>query len=406
MHRDTPLRHLHEQYVKDRLHQRAGATEAAHRPGAASAVTVASPEIDWLPYGPADADRCEIVGTYGKLEAEYAAIRRGAALIDCPQRGTLVIGGADRTAFLQRMVTADLKSLTPGILKRAFWLNRKGRIDADMRIVELGDRMFVDLDLYQTESAAQSLAAFIVADDVEIRNATDDFHRIVIHGPEAIAVIRAASGDDAFVLGEDCASRVTIADVDVVVARSDETGTVGLHLFVPRASAETVWTKCAAAQGTARVRPAGWHAYNIARIEAGTPLFNVDFGTDSLPHETGVLRDRVSFTKGCYLGQEIVARMESLGQPKQMLVGLKIEGELLPVAGGQVFAIDSAGGMGEQVGAITSSTLSPMLGAAPIAFAVVRTKHATLGTRLLVNAEGAQTEAVVHALRFLQEAAT
>lgn len=387
------------------MRQRAGAAESAHRPGAASAVSIASPEIDWLPYGPAGADRCEIVGTFGELEAEYAAIRRGAALIDCPQRGTLVMSGADRAAFLQRMVTADLKSLASGILKRAFWLNRKGRIDADLKIIELGDRMFVDLDLYQTESTAQSLAAFIVADDVEIRNATDDFHRIVIHGPEAIAVIRSASGDGAFVLGEDCAARVTLAGVDVIIARSDETGTAGLHLFVPRESAESVWAICASTQGAARVRPAGWHAYNIARIEAGTPLFNVDFGTDSLPHETGVLRDRVSFTKGCYLGQEIVARMESLGQPKQVLIGLKIEGGLLPVAGGQVFAIDSAGGMGEQVGAITSSTLSPMLGAAPIAFAVVRTKHAALGTRLIVNAEGSQTQAVVHTLRFLPEIA-
>ncbi|HRP63341.1 MAG TPA: hypothetical protein PK400_08625, partial [Phycisphaerales bacterium] len=274
MHRDTPLRHLHERYVKDRVRQRANAAESPHRPGAASAVSVASPEIDWLSYGPVGADRCEIVGTFGELEAEYAAIRRGAALIDCPQRGTLVISGADRAAFLQRMVTADLKSLAPGTLKRAFWLNRKGRIDADLKIVELGDRMLIDLDLYQTESTTQSLTAFIVADDVEIRNVTDEFHRIVIHGPEAIAVIRFASGDNAFVLGEDCAARVTLAGVDVVIARSDETGTAGLHLFVPRESAESVWATCASAQGAARVRPAGWHAYNIARIEAGTPLFN------------------------------------------------------------------------------------------------------------------------------------
>src|SRR6185436_21150893 len=74
---------------------------------------------------------------------------------------------------------------------------------------------------------------------------------------------------------------------------------------------------------TGLARRIGWHAYNIARLEAGWPIFNIDFGPDSLPHETGVLNDRVSFKKGCYLGQEVVARMQSLGHPKQRLVGLK-----------------------------------------------------------------------------------
>ena len=182
----------------------------------------------------------------------------------------------------------------------------------------------------------------------------------------------------------------------VVAARRDQTGDAGVELFVPRESADTVWASLLAAPD---VRPAGWFAYNTARIEAGTPLFNIDFGPTNLPHETGVLRDRVSFIKGCYLGQEIVARMESLGRPKQCLVGLRPAEDLLPVAGGQVFAPED-GGMGEQVGWITSSTVSPMLGAVPIAFGLVKSARAEPGTELVVNAEGAQTKATVCSLAF------
>src|SRR5439155_17574914 len=121
---------------------------------------------------------------------------------------------------------------------------------------------------------------------------------------------------------------------------------------------------------TGRARRIGWHAYNIARIEAGWPIFNIDFGPDSLPHETGVLEDRVSFKKGCYLGQEVVARMQSLGHPKQRLVGLKAKEwttsggeEGVPEEGTRVYAQargQEGGQPPEVVGAVTSSAASPM----------------------------------------------
>jgi folate-binding protein YgfZ len=147
-------------------------------------------------------------------------------------------------------------------------------------------------------------------------------------------------------------------------------------------------------------RPIGWHAFNIARIEAGTPLFNIDFGPTNLPHETGLLSHRVSFTKGCYLGQEVVARLENLGKPKQILVGLKVQTDALPIAGAQVFEQNSDNSMGDQIGVVTSSTLSPMLGAVPIAFAMLKTTKATPGATVLVSAEGEQAPALISPLRF------
>ncbi|MCC7406605.1 MAG: aminomethyltransferase family protein, partial [Phycisphaeraceae bacterium] len=137
-------------------------------------------------------------------------------------------------------------------------------------------------------------------------------------------------------------------------------------------------------------RGIGWMAYNTARIEAGSPLFHVDFGPDSLPHETAILSQAVSFTKGCYLGQEIVARMQSLGHPKRLLVGLRLPDDRLPIAGSQVLTAD-----GQVVGAVTSSTLSPLLGQTAIALAVVKWGRHEPGTTLRVAAEGAIVDARV-----------
>jgi folate-binding Fe-S cluster repair protein YgfZ len=123
-----------------------------------------------------------------------------------------------------------------------------------------------------------------------------------------------------------------------------------------------------------------------------------------LPHETGILNARTSFKKGCYPGQEVVARMESLGKPKQRLVALRMTEDALPTSGSPVFERGADGEPGNPVGAITSSTLAPMLGAASVAFAMVRTAHTEPGTVLLVPAEGGRATATVQAgLRFLPE---
>jgi len=142
-----------------------------------------------------------------------------------------------------------------------------------------------------------------------------------------------------------------------------------------------------------RFRPAGWHAFNIARIENGWPIFNLDFGPDSLPAETGVIADRVSFTKGCYLGQEVVARMHSLGHPKQQLVALRVSSkehedpQWQPITGA---AITSAaplppGGEAKPIGAVTSSTRSPMLGDDIICLAQVKWDQSQPGTKLHIH---------------------
>jgi len=414
MPRVSPLRNVHEAWISQQQPPSVREGVEAHRPGAAVGEMRAA-SIDYIPWGDAnDQGRplCEIVAGFGEVEAEYAALRRGVGLIDQPNRATLLVTGGfnDRRDFLNRMLTQEMKDLAPGVVKESFWLNRKGRLEADLLVIELGDRMVLDVDTHQAATTVKTLSEFLFAEEVEIRDASDQFHRFALHGKLALESLAAAMGPQHgdTSLKPLSAQAITIDGVPVVAARRDQVGEPGMELVVPVEHAARVWQALLAAdrslgQDRRRVRPVGWHAFNIARIEAGTPLFNIDFGPTNLPHETGILKQRVSFTKGCYLGQEIVARMESLGKPKQTLVGLRVAKDLLPVAGGQVFAKsadpNAPSAMGDQIGVITSSTLSPMLGAASIAFAMIKTAHAELGRTLLVNAEGEQAEAVVLPLR-------
>ncbi len=393
MPHDSPLRKLHDRYAESR---RAAPPAGAHRPGAARGVQTAQPAVEYVPCGAA----CELVATFGDIESEYAAIRRGAGLLDWAHRGTLRIAGDHRREFLNRLLTQELKDLAPGRARRSFLLNRAGRIEADLLLVETGDHVLADVDLQCAQGAAGTLGQFLFTERVEITDVTDEFHRLGAHGPEAMRAMGAAAGI-ALELEPGHARQVRVAGIETVVAREDPTGEIGLAIFVPLEGAAAVWEALlAAGGGRQRVRPAGWFAFNTARIEAGTPLFNIDFGTSNLPHETGALHDRVSFRKGCYVGQEIVARTEHLGRPKQTLVGLRMTRDLLPVAEAPVLEGPPASPSASPIGAVTSSTLSPMLGRSPVAFAMLRSASAARGTSVLVSAEGELAEAMVGPLRF------
>ncbi len=400
----SPLRERHLRCALDEA-ERTPVLSAGDRGGGATGHRVAI-DIAYLPYAApdaptADGPACELVASFGPVEPEYAAIRRGAALFDATLRGTVLVTGADRLEFLQRMLTQDVKRCVAGSLCRSFWLNRKGRIDADLTIAELGDRMILDVDRTRAAHVVRTLGSFVFSEDIRLADASDVQHRLEVHGPAAARMLALAGATS--IPARDEARDTAVGGVPVTLLRTDVLGEHGWSIVVERARVGDVWDALLTVRDEhndrLRVRPIGWHAYNIARVEAGTPLFNIDFGAANLPHETGVIRDRVSFKKGCYLGQEIVARMESLGKPKQMLVGLRPQADLLPVADAQVFAKSPEGGMGEQVGSVTSSTLAPMLGAAPIAMAMIRTASAAPGTTLLVNAEGEQCDATVTALR-------
>ena len=401
------LHALHAEFARGEAQRRAGAV--AQAPGAGergAGILPADGQVHYLPWADGGDPVALVPASYGSVEVEYAALRRGCALLDGCARGIIRVRGKDRLDVLQRMLTQDLRGLESGGVRRSFWLNRKGRIDADLSVVAFDDHWLLECDALDAPGAATSLSSFIFNEDIElVHDAT--LRVLSLAGPSTFEALTAVGADTGVLAPSDARScMVHVAGIPCHAWRLDWFGVPTVHLACAAERAAELWKALLAqvdlAHGRRRVRPCGWYAQNIARIEAGEPWCHVDFGRESLPHESGVLRERVSFTKGCYLGQEIVARMESLGKPKQVVAALRIVGDALPSAGEQVFSLTEGGGLAEQVGAITSSTLSPMLGAVSIALATVRTAHAAPGTILAVNAEGMTARAVVQpTLRFV-----
>ncbi len=372
----------------------------------------------YIQYGQPDSG-VKLVQSFMEVELEYAALRKGCAVLDEPFCGLIRVTGDDRAAFLNNMLTQELADLKVGRWKPSFWLNRTGRIQADLRVIETGDMTLLDLDVHCVKETIESLESFVFAEDISIDDVTEQYHRVSLIGPASKRLLsELADDDDELDLNEKgavCAAR--LAGTECIVSQTDDFGSSTVSLWVQTDQLVGLYQaimgfahrcddgggdECGASDAL-RVTPIGWLSANIARIEAGEPMFHVDFGPENLPHETGVLNDRVSFTKGCYLGQEVVARLQSLGQPKQILAGLSIENEQLQPAGGEdVFAnADAIQQNKKPIGMVTSSTISPMLGSIPICFAMVRWGHARLGTQLCIPVEGGQTLATVREhLRF------
>ena len=352
-----------------------------------------------------------MVDSFGAYESEYASIRKGVGIMDLPQTTLVEVTGGERLDFLNRMLTNAVKDLQPGQAIRSFLLNGKGRIEADTLLLHERERTYLFVDVFQAGRLVKCLEQYVFSEDVQIRETSGEWFHIALHGPAATTLLRHVSGQmvaDLAVM-EHC--RLTIADQACLCLRRDETGSPGLHLLTPYAGASLVYKALFMALDEhtsdewlrGRGKPIGWQAYNTARIEAGNPLYQIDFGPDSLPHETGILTEGVSFTKGCYLGQEIVARMQSLGHPKRVLVGIKIQDDRLPIAGSEVFQPEADSQRpGPVVGAVTSSTVSPMMGGVAIAYAMVKWGLHAVGTRLLVPAEGRLTDCHVSEIRFLK----
>jgi folate-binding protein YgfZ len=370
-------------------------------------------EAFFLPYGSPE-DACEVVETFGDLDMEYASIRKGCVIFDQPHVGTIEARGEDRGTFLNSMLTAKFDDLAPGESRWAFWLNRKGRIDADLRIAQLTDKMLIAADRHLCPATANALNDFIFTEEASVEDVSDRYHRLAIHGPTAVKLLEnICTSTDSPLSGlqEHSHIHIDIEGTRILVERQDLTGEIGLELVIPTDQTRMVYDKLLGAaqeHPDLKARPSGWLAINTARIEAGHPMFNLDFGATNLPVESGIIEKRVSFTKGCYLGQEVVARMHARQACNKKVVAIRFEDERVtvenpeihqPITGSQIFEL---GKVGETpIGSVTSSTISPMLGAMPICFAMLKSAFIESGTQLSVSAEGEMiTGTVQESLRF------
>lgn len=364
-----------------------------------------------------------IVQTFGQPQAEYAAMRKSVGLIDLPQRGFLELTGKDRLPFLNNLLTNETwnKSTKTGMKAGegiySFMLNLQGRVVADMNVLELVDRTLVEMDIRLIEPLRQVLEKYLFAEQVKIQSRIGQLHEIALHGPGAEVFLGVSLSSP----GQSTTAK--LFEIDVTVWRDDPTGKPGYYIIVPTDAVQAIWSKLAPPlkdeeEFDRRVpRPIGWAAFNAARVEAGRPIFGIDFdgaaiasalpgkrevapeqaGIGALPAETGLLNRAVSFTKGCYLGQEIVARMHARGQVARQIAGVRMHADALPIAGEQIFDEQS-----NPIGIITSSTISPILSNASICLAMLKRPHFNVGTKLQIPAEGAMRTGEVVSLPFIQ----
>jgi len=290
------------------------------------------------------------VTTLPELDAEYRELREGAGLLERPGRGSLDVRGPDGAAFLQGQVTNDVAALAPGEGCYAAMLNPKGRIVADMRILRTADDYVVDTEPGAHDAVARDLRMYKIGRQVEIADRTGERTLLSLIGPRAAEL----AGTGAALGAEDSSAAAWIAGLPVLAIATD----TGVDLLVESADAPAV--RDALVAGGAR--PVREEAVEIVRIESGRPLHGRDMTADNLPAEAGIVERAVSFTKGCYVGQEPVARMHYKGHPNRHLRGLELARAVAP--GTALQAGD------REVGTVSSTCVSPALG--PIALALVR----------------------------------
>jgi folate-binding protein YgfZ len=308
-----------------------------------------------------------------------AAARTTAAVFRLADRAVLEVHGADRVAFLQGQLTNDVTALASDAARascQALALTREGRIVAELRVIARRESFWLETDASTCVAARERLEKYVVADDVTITDVSDAFARFAVEGPRAVALLAEASGVP-LEIASDAVADATIGGVAVVAAGWSVLGGAGVQIFAPRPRAEDVAARLRAAAGTLGAVAGDAASLETLRIEAGVPRAGAEIGPDTLPAELHLVERAVSFTKGCFTGQEVVTRMHSRGRVGHVLVGLRLSGSG-SVAPGSTLSRDGA-----RAGVVTSVALSPTCG--PIALAIVRKGCDEPGIELQAN---------------------
>lgn len=309
------------------------------------------------------------------LARACGAARGAAALFDEGARGKLRVSGRDRLKYLNNMTTQDLKDLAPGEGALACALTVKAKVIADMRVHALEEEVLLDVPEGRAAPLAEHLRKFVVVNQVKIEDASAALGAVAIEGPRAAEVIEKALGKPLLELKPLGAARFG----DGFLTRASVSGENGYRLVVPRDAVRDLGLALA----NAGAEPIPAEAVEWLRIEAGTPAFGKDLDETTLPPEAGLEKTHVSYTKGCYLGQEPIARIHFLGHVNRKLMGLVFEGaEPAPPHGTPLFAAD-----GKEVGRVTSPGFSPALGR-PVGLGYVRREANAPGTHLQAGAAG------------------
>jgi folate-binding protein YgfZ len=322
-------------------------------------------------------------------DAAYDAARRRAARVDRSDRARLVVSGPDRASYLQGLLTNDVVALKSGEGCYAAYLTAQGRMIADLHVYELGDLMLLTMAGDVKDTVLAKLDQLIFSEDVQLGDVTETFAQVAVIGPEAAHAVSTALGgppaEALAALPEHGNVRAEWAGGTAIVTRVTDTGEPGFDIFVDRAQV-TALTNALDAAG---VVEAGEATAEAIRIEAGVPAFHRDMDEETIPLEASIESRAISFSKGCYVGQEVVIRVlhRGHGRVARKLVGLLVDGAQVPPPGAAIRSGDRA------IGRVTSSTRSPAL-ERPIALGYVHRDFLEPGTKVTVEDASAEVTAL------------
>jgi folate-binding protein YgfZ len=306
-----------------------------------------------------------------ELDAQYRQLREECGLVEEPERGLLVVKGPEAAEYLQGQLTNDIEAVESGDGAYAALLDRKGHMQADMRVLRPGEEpeLLLDLEPEGLEAARKHLQMYKIGREVEVSDESEARSLISLIGPRAVEIAGTAA------LPENACETTTLGGAQCVAVGT----ALGIDLIFATAKREGVREALLTA-GVVEVSP---EAAEIVRIESGRPRFGAEMGTATMPAEAGIVEQAVSFTKGCYIGQETVARLHYKGKPNRHLRGLRFS------AAAQRGATLRLGE--KEVGSVGSAAVSPALG--PVGLAILR-REAEPGTTLAVGEDGVTAEVV------------
>lgn len=338
----------------------------------------------------------EVVAHYGDYFAEHASLRNSVGVIDLSFRGRLCLLGADRQNFLNGQVTNNVKDLKSSQGCYAAVITAKGKMQSDLNIYNLENEILLDFEPGLSETVKQRLEKYIISEDVQIVDVTPHYGLLSVQGPKSAEVVN--NLDLGFVLPDKMLQFSSVKNEtlgEIYLMNQPRVGNLGFDLFVPTNSLGAVADKLIAAAKQLGGRACGWNALEVARIEAGIPRFGADMDETNLPTEAGLDSRAVSYTKGCYIGQEVIARIRTYGQVAKALRGLRLADDLktLPTKGDKLF-------LGEKdVGYITSAIASPTF-KANIALGYVRREANKIGTELILRTKDSDSVVKIVELPF------
>lgn len=347
-----------------------------------------------------DCDGWSVPASYGDRLFEYAAVREGGAgLIDLSSRGRFQVSGSEAVQFLNGLITNDMKTLEENRWMPAAFPNVQGRLIASVRVVRCNDDttgkqaspvFLIDTEPATSDPVLKTIERFTLAGDFHVTNLTAETALLSLQGKRAANIIRSVFGD---AVADTPQNGVTISHWEqqaLTVLRASHTAENGFDLVMNAKHAVALWD----ALVTAGARPVGDEALNILRIEAGQPRYGIDMDDTNVVTESN-LDDAVSYTKGCYIGQEIIARIKYRGHVAKKLVGINFNRAVKLENDTKIRSVD-----GKEIGRITSATLSPHLGRT-IALGYVKYDFIAPGAELIVVSGDRQVGVSVSDLPFV-----